>query len=52
MKNMETAIQGATKSSEEMKKFQSQLTELNSNVGALNRVYGSMLTAMKQVNQG
>lgn len=52
MKNMETAIEGATKSSAEMKKFQSQLTELNSNVGALNRVYGSMLTAMKQVNQG
>lgn len=52
MKNMETAIEGATKSSAEMKKFQSQLTELNTNVGALNRVYGSMLTAMKQVNQG
>jgi len=50
MKNMETAIEGATKSSAEMKKFQSQLTELNSNVSALNRVYGSMLTAMKQVN--
>jgi len=52
MKNMETAIEGATKSSAEMKKFQTQLTELNSNVGALNRVYGSMLSAMKQVNQG
>lgn len=48
MKNMETAIEGATKSSAEMKKFQAQLTELNSNVGALNKVYGSMLTAMKQ----
>ena len=52
MKNMETAIEGATKSSAEMKKFQAQLTELNTNVGALNRVYGSMLSAMKQVNQG
>lgn len=48
MKNMETAIEGATKSSAEMKKFQEQLTELNSNVGALNKVYGSMLSAMKQ----
>ena len=48
MKNMETAIEGATKSSAEMKKFQAQLTELNSNVGALNKVYGSMLSAMKQ----
>jgi len=48
MKNMETAIEGATKSSAEMKKFQTQLTELNSNVSALNKVYGSMLSAMKQ----
>lgn len=52
MKNMETAIEGATKSSKEMEKFQSELSKLNSNVGALNKVYGAMLGAMKQVNQG
>ena len=52
MKNMETAIEGATKSSKEMEKFQSELSKLNSNVGALNNVYGAMLGAMKQVNKG
>ncbi|MCO6359379.1 gliding motility-associated protein GldL [Roseivirga pacifica] len=50
MKNMESAIEGATKSSKEMEKFQAQLTKLNANVGALNGVYGAMLGAMKQVN--
>ena len=52
MKNMETAIEGATKSSKQMEKFQSELSKLNSNIGALNKVYGATLGAMKQVNQG
>jgi negative regulator of sigma E activity len=52
MKNMKQLLKVRLRVLQRWKKFQTQLTELNSNVGALNRVYGSMLSAMKQVNQG
>jgi gliding motility-associated protein GldL len=41
------AMQGLTKVGDNTQKFTSELTKLTDNLTSLNRVYGSMLTAMK-----
>ncbi|QOI96611.1 MAG: gliding motility protein GldL [Flammeovirgaceae bacterium] len=46
------AMQGLTKVGENTAKFTSELGKLTDNLTALNKVYGSMLTAMKGGGQG
>ena len=50
LSNMETMIKGAMNTAKQTEEFQAQMTRLNSNVTALNKVYGAMLSAMKQTN--
>lgn len=50
LSNMETMIKGAMNTAKQTEEFQSQMSRLNSNVTALNKVYGAMLSAMKQSN--
>lgn len=48
--NMETMIKGAMNTAKATEEFQSQMAQLNSNITSLNKVYGAMLSAMKQTN--
>lgn len=48
--NMETMIKGAMNTAKATEEFQAQMTQLNSNITSLNKVYGAMLSAMKQTN--
>ena len=50
LSNMEAVIKGAMNTAKQTEDFQVQMTKLNSNVTALNKVYGSMLSAIKQPN--
>lgn len=45
--NMSGALEGMTKAGEKTKTFANELDKLTGNLTSLNRVYGSMLTAMK-----
>ena len=48
--NMETMIKGAMNTAKATEEFQSQMAQLNNNITSLNKVYGAMLSAMKQTN--
>lgn len=48
--NMETMIKGAMNTAKATEEFQGQMKQLNSNITSLNKVYGAMLSAMKQTN--
>ncbi len=48
--NMETMIKGAMNTAKQTEEFQAQMSKLNSNITSLNKVYGAMLSAMKQTN--
>ncbi len=48
--NMETMIKGAMNTAKATEEFQAQMNQLNTNVTSLNKVYGAMLSAMKQTN--
>jgi len=50
LSNMETMIKGAMNTAKQTEEFQGQMAKLNSNVTSLNKVYGAMLSAMKQSN--
>ncbi len=50
LSNMETMIKGAMNTAKQTEEFQGQMAKLNSNVTSLNKVYGAMLSAMKQTN--
>ena len=44
--NLTSAIENLNESVDDTKKYRENLTVLNRNLGALNNVYGNMLTAM------
>ncbi|HCM76739.1 MAG TPA: gliding motility protein GldL, partial [Cytophagales bacterium] len=46
------AMQGMTKVGENTSKFTGELSKLTDNLTSLNKVYGSMLTAMKGSGSG
>ncbi|WP_420384813.1 gliding motility protein GldL [Roseivirga sp.] len=48
--NMETMIKGAMNTAKATEEFQAQMAQLNTNITSLNKVYGAMLSAMKQTN--
>lgn len=48
--NMETMIKGAMNTAKQTEEFQGQMAKLNTNISSLNKVYGAMLSAMKQTN--
>ena len=50
LSNMETMIKGAMNTAKQTEEFQGQMAKLNTNVTSLNKVYGAMLSAMKQTN--
>lgn len=48
LSNMESMIKGAMATAKQTEEFQSQMSTLNTNITSLNKVYGAMLSAMKQ----
>ncbi|MEC7752830.1 MAG: gliding motility protein GldL [Bacteroidota bacterium] len=50
LSNMETMIKGAMNTAKATEEFQAQMAQLNTNITSLNKVYGAMLSAMKQTN--
>lgn len=45
--NLTTSLESMSKATEDAEAFKSEISQLTSNLASLNRVYGSMLTAMK-----
>jgi hypothetical protein len=45
--NIATAMESMSQASKESDQFKGELSKLTSNLTSLNRVYGSMLSAMK-----
>jgi gliding motility-associated protein GldL len=45
--SLSTSLEGMTKATQDAEMFKNQMASLTSNLAALNKVYGNMLTAMK-----
>jgi hypothetical protein len=45
--SLSATLEGMTKTSQDAENFKNQMASLTSNIAALNKVYGNMLTAMK-----